>query len=71
MKEKIIKSIIRFLLMWLLVILIFIALCVIIWIPILIFNHFGNGTLGGVLLFLYITFLVTGMVVSVHCANNS
>lgn len=57
MKEKIIKPILRFLLMWLMVILVFMVLGVIISVPVLIFNYFDN-ILAGVLFFLYCTFLV-------------
>lgn len=58
MKEKIIKTVSRFLLTWFLIILIVIAIGVIVVIPGLILNHFGTSPLAFVLLFLYITFLI-------------
>lgn len=63
MKKKIIKSILSFLLLWLLVMLIASGLVVIVGIPALILSHFGTSGLAGVLLFLYSTFIVAGLVI--------
>lgn len=63
MKKKIINSILRFLLLCLLVMLIVSGLVVAVGIHALILIHFGTSALAGVFLFLYITFLVAGVVV--------